>query len=100
MRSLNTGYLGVAVIGALGGGVAVALATRAIPTLATRLMSETMHKMMVRMCEGGCRAATSSGCGDRCEESDEQPESVAATPSGCGCGATPTAEAVTGPQVV
>ncbi len=105
MRSVNKSYLGVAAIGALGGGVAVALATRAIPTLATRVMPEMcgmMRKMMVEMGESGCDPALSGGCGVRhdCVESDEQAESVAATPSRCGCGAAPTAEAVPEPQVV
>ncbi len=105
MRSLKKGYLGVAAIGALGGGVAVALATRAIPTLATRVMPEMcgmMRKMVVGMGESGCDPALSGGCGVRhdCQGSDGQPGSVAATPSRCGCGAPPTAEAVTESQVV
>ncbi len=105
MRSLKKSYLGVAAVGALGGGVAVALATRAIPTLAKRVMPEMcgmMRKMMVEMGESGCDPALSGGCGVHhdCQGSDEHSESVAATPSRCGCGATSTAEAVTESQVV
>jgi len=99
---LSAALLGVAAFGALGGGVAAALAARAVPTLATRLMSEMKRRMMAEMCGGGWHAATSGGCGVRCdcEGSDEQPESAAAMPSECGCGATQTAEAASEPQVV
>lgn len=46
-------YLLAASLGALGGGVFVALATRAIP----RMMSGMMRNMMAQMGEAGCDPA-------------------------------------------
>lgn len=48
-RSRTRGYVLAAVLGAIGGGVVVALATDAIP----RMMSRFMQTMMARMEEGG-----------------------------------------------
>jgi len=44
------GYVLAALLGAIGGGLVVLLATRAIP----KMMSRQMSKMMARMKEGGC----------------------------------------------
>lgn len=103
--SRNKGYLGVAALGALGGGVAVALGTRAIPTLLTQIKSAMMRKMMAGMGESGCDPAEMcrrmmAGSGEAQTEegsqgSDTPPECAAATSSGCECGATATAGAVT-----
>ena len=43
-------YVLAALLGAIGGGLVVLLATRAIP----KIMSGQMRKMMARMKEGGC----------------------------------------------
>jgi uncharacterized protein YneF (UPF0154 family) len=44
-------------VGALGGGLIVALATRAIPKMLSRMMSEMMRRMMSQMGEDGCDPA-------------------------------------------
>jgi hypothetical protein len=51
--SHNKGYVLAAVLGAIGGGLIVALATRAIP----KMMSGMMRNMMAQMREGGCAPA-------------------------------------------
>ncbi len=45
------GYILVAFAGALGGGIAVALVTKAIPRIASQLMNEMMSKMPRLMME-------------------------------------------------
>ncbi len=45
------GYILAAFAGALGGGIAVALATKAIPRIASQLMNEMMGKMPRLMME-------------------------------------------------
>ena len=50
MRSHHTGYVRAALLGAMGGGVAVALATRAVPKVEPAMM----QNMMARMGERGC----------------------------------------------
>jgi len=55
--SHNKGYVLVAVLGAIGGGLIVALATRAIPKMMSQMMSGMMQNMMARMGEGGCNPA-------------------------------------------
>jgi hypothetical protein len=47
------GYLLVALLAALGGGLAVAVVTRAIPAMMSRMMSEMMKNMMACMGENG-----------------------------------------------
>jgi CheY-specific phosphatase CheX len=47
----------VAIGGAVIGGVAVALATRAIPKIMSRAMAGMMHNMMAQMAKGGCSPA-------------------------------------------
>ena len=46
-------YILAALLGAIGGGLVVALATGAIP----KMMSEMMQNMMSEMGEGGCDPA-------------------------------------------
>jgi hypothetical protein len=56
--SRNKGYILAAVLGAFGGGLVVALATKAIPTMMSRLMAGMMQTMMARMdTAGGCNPA-------------------------------------------
>jgi len=47
-------YVLAALLGAIGGGLVVLLATRAIPKMMSQMMSGQMSKMMARMKEGGC----------------------------------------------
>ncbi len=54
MRNSNTsrrGYILVAVVSALGGGIAVTLVTKAIPRLVSQIMNEMMSKMPRLMME-------------------------------------------------
>ena len=46
-----------AAIGAIGGGLVVALATRAIPRIMSQAMSGMMQHMMGQTGEGGCDPA-------------------------------------------
>jgi hypothetical protein len=49
-NSRKMGYVLAALLGGIGGGLIVALATRAIP----QMMSGIMQSMMAQMREGGC----------------------------------------------
>ena len=49
----NRGYVLAILLGAIGGGLVVAVATKAIP----KMMSEMMRNMMAQMGEGGCDPA-------------------------------------------
>ncbi len=54
MRNANTSkrrYILVAVVSALGGGIAVAVVTKAIPRLVSQIMAEMMSKMPPLMME-------------------------------------------------
>ncbi len=53
INSRNRGYVIAALLGAIGGGIIVALATRAIP----KMMSQMMPKMMAQMGGGDCDPA-------------------------------------------
>ncbi len=53
MASRYAGYVLVAVLGAAGGGLFVAFATRAIP----RMMAGMMQNMMAQMKASGCNPA-------------------------------------------
>ena len=53
-ESRRGGYILAALIGAIGGGAAVAVATKAIPKMMSQMMSGMMQNMMARMGEGGC----------------------------------------------
>ena len=55
--SPNKGYVLAVLLGAIGGGVIVALVTRAIPKMMSRIMAGMMQTMMSRMREGGCNPA-------------------------------------------
>ncbi len=50
-NSSKRGYILAAFAGALGGGIAVALVTKAIPRIASQLMNEMMSKMPRLMME-------------------------------------------------
>ena len=50
--SRRVGYLFAALLGAVGGGVVVAIATDAIPRMMTQMMSGMMQNMMAQMGEG------------------------------------------------
>ncbi len=52
-RSQRTGYALALLLGALGGGLFVALATRAVPNMMGRMMSGMTPNMMDQMNEGG-----------------------------------------------
>ncbi len=53
-KSPTGGYLLAAVLGATAGGIAVALFTRAIPVMMSRMKSNMMGNMMMRMGGEGC----------------------------------------------
>jgi CheY-specific phosphatase CheX len=55
--SRNKGYVLAALLGAIGGGLIVALATRAIPKMMSQMMSGMMQNMMAQMGEDGCNPA-------------------------------------------
>ena len=57
MSEQTKGYAAAFLLGAAGGGLLVALGTRAIPRMMSRLMSGTMQEMMSRMGENGCDPA-------------------------------------------
>ncbi len=50
-------YLIVAILAALGGGLAVVFATRALPEMMSELGPKMMQKMMGQMGEDGCDPA-------------------------------------------
>ncbi len=52
--SRSRSYALAALVGAIGGGLFVAWATRAIPKLTTGIMTGMMQTMMAQMKEGGC----------------------------------------------
>lgn len=51
----NLGYILAAAVGALGGGILVAAATKAIPKMMSRMMSQMMASMMSEMGDGDCQ---------------------------------------------
>ncbi len=52
--SRTRGYAIAALFGAIGGGLLVALATRAMPKMATGIMTGMMQSMMAQMKASGC----------------------------------------------
>ena len=48
------GYAAAFLLGAVGGGLFVTLATRAIPEMMSQMTSGMMRNMMSRMSESGC----------------------------------------------
>ena len=53
----NQGYFLAAGLGAIGGGLLSAVATRAIPKMMSKLMTGMMENMMAQMGEGDCDPA-------------------------------------------
>ena len=51
------GYALAALLGAIGGGLVVAVVTQAIPKMMSQIMAGMMQTMMSRMREGGCNPA-------------------------------------------
>ena len=51
------GYAVAALLGAIGGGLVVALATRAIPRMMSEMMTNMMQSRMAQMETGGCSPA-------------------------------------------
>jgi len=57
-KPLN-GYLLASALGAIGGGIVVAIATKAIPKIMSAMMEQMMPRMMKQMKEnGGCSPET------------------------------------------
>ena len=52
--SKTKNYILAASLGAIGGGVLVAVATKAIPRMMTQIMSGMMRNMMAQMGDEGC----------------------------------------------
>lgn len=50
-------YAIAALAGAVGGGLFVAIVTRALPRMVSRIMSGMMQSVMARVGEGGCDPA-------------------------------------------
>lgn len=53
IRMQNKGPLLAFVLGAIGGGLVVAVATKAIPKMMSEMMPRMMHNMMSEMGEAG-----------------------------------------------
>ena len=58
-RSQFVGYLVAAALGAVAGGLAVAIGSKAIPTMMSRMMAAMMENMRLQMGVEGCDPA---GC--------------------------------------
>lgn len=50
----SRGYITAAIVGALGGGILVAIAGKIIPKMMSEMMSGMMSNMMAQMGEEGC----------------------------------------------
>lgn len=53
----HKGYALAAGLGAIGGGLVVVLATKAIPKMMSQMMRRMMEQMMAKMGDGGCDPA-------------------------------------------
>ena len=53
-NDLRKNYAAAILLGAVGGGLFVTLATKAIPKMMTQMMSGIMPNMMSHMSESGC----------------------------------------------
>jgi hypothetical protein len=58
MKTNITGYIFAAFLGALAGGVGVAIATRALPKMMAQAMSNMMQRMSAQMAERGIQPDT------------------------------------------
>ncbi len=56
-KANRSNYLFAAAIGAIGGGVLVAVVTKAMPKMMTQMMSGMMRNMMSQMGATGCDPA-------------------------------------------
>lgn len=56
-KSSQRGYVLAGIIGAIGGGLFVTLATKAVPKMMSQMMSGMMQNMMRGMAEEGCSPA-------------------------------------------
>lgn len=54
MSDQRKNYAVTFLLGAIGGGILVTLATKAIPKMVTQIMSGMMQNMMSHMSESGC----------------------------------------------
>jgi len=54
MSDPRKNYAAAFLLGAFGGGLLVAMATKAIPKMMTQIMSGMMQNMMSHMSESGC----------------------------------------------
>ncbi len=52
--SQNRGYVVAALLGAIGGGVLVTIATKAIPKMMSNMMAGMMQTRLAQMRESGC----------------------------------------------
>jgi hypothetical protein len=57
MNSDRQGYVIAALLGALGGGLLVLVATKAIPKLMSQMMDNMMDNMRAQMSQCGCNPA-------------------------------------------
>ena len=57
IESQQRNYILATVLSALGGGLVVALATRAVPKIMSEMMSGMMRNMMAQMEAAGCDPA-------------------------------------------
>ena len=51
------GYIIATILGAVGGGLIVVLATKAVPRIMSQMMADMMQNMMAQMQEEGCNPA-------------------------------------------
>ena len=54
MREPTKNYAVAILLGAIGGGLFVTLATKAVPKMMTQMMAGMMKNMMSQMSESGC----------------------------------------------